>query len=585
MIGTLRAHIIAATVASFFLVPVLPQAVEAQVGSRFRVMVPNLAPEDDTRDRFGQRVANNVRDLFDLDRHIAMTEREIDQAARDFDLRYRDLDCITARQLAAQIEVPLVMCGYYQSVGDELSVTASFFTVPEGEEFPITAFTIPENDERGAANRILEEFQALDQQIQNIAWCQQEFGSNNWEGALNYCSTAVELSPESEQARFALAITYRELNDFESSLEHLEHLLDGDPYSESYLENAAWVAAQIGDRDRSREYYTRYLEQNPENVQVRITVAHELAQAGDPYGAMSLLEEGMEQQPDNVDLHERFGSYAFRAALDRQQAQPQPVAQDSDAPRLDPEVAELFRTAVASFEFVLEERGSETQANYVVNLIRAYRQLGEVENAIRLGQRGAEYFPQNAQIQSNLANAYNEAGQIDEAIAALERALEIDPDLPDARTRQGNFLLQAGDVDRAIESLKAAEAAGERESDQLASMIFQHAYSTYVQPQENVQRGVALIEEAKTFDVSTEFREQLHFFHGYALLRHGEAVQEPNTLESARAALPIFQRAREMVQAGAGHAQRTGQDINGLLEPINVYIEIQEAIIQREGRR
>lgn len=585
MFGTLRANLIVAAVASLLVIPLLPQAVEAQGGGRFRVIVPDLVPTDDSREQFGESVAERVREIFDLDRHVAMTEDEIDDAARDFDLRYNDLDCITARQLAAQLDVPLVMCGEYQEDGDQYQVEAAFYTVPAGEEFRVPAFSIDQNDGRGTAQHILQEFQTLDQQIQNIAWCQQEVGSANWEGALNYCSTAVELSPESNEARYALALTFRELEEWEQSLEHFNVLLDENPNEENYLENAAWVAAQSGDRDLAREYYTRYLEQNPENVGVRITVAHELAQAGDSYGAMTLLEEGMEQEPDNVDLHERYGTYAFRAAAERAEEESQQVAQDSDEPQLSAEVAELYRTAIESYELVLEERGSETRPSYVVNLIRAYRQLDRVDDAVRVGERGTELFPEEASILSNLANAYNEAGDPDAAVETLERALELDPNLQNARIRQGNFLLQAGQVDDAIEALKRAEEAGEQPSDQLAAMVFQHGYSNHIQTMENVQRGLELIEEAKTFDITDEFRAQLNYFHGYALLRRGEQLQEPQTLESAQASLPIFRQAREMVEAGRGHAERTGQDINGLLEPIDTYIEIQEAIIQREGRR
>lgn len=588
--GGLKVKLTTLVAVAFLVIPLLPQALDAQAGSRMRVMVPNVLPEDGSGDRFGQRVAENVRDLLDLERHVAMTEREIDQAAREYNMRYRDLDCTAARQLAVQLEVPIVLCGDYRAEGDQFGVTMTAWTVPAGDEFSVAAFTVPQNDEQGAARETLQGFNALVEQVNAITWCQQQYGSANYEGALEQCTTAVELAPESNEARRALANTYRELEEWEQALEQFEILLENHPYDDNYMQNAGWLAAQIGDRERAREYYTRYLLQNPENVQVRITVAHELAQAGDPYGAMSLLQEGMDQQPDNVDLHERFGTYAFRAAAELQQTQPQPAAaQDSDAPRLDPEVEELYRTAVASLEFVLEERGAETQPSYVVSLIRAYRQLGETSDAIRLGERGTNLFPEDAQVYSNLANAYNEAGQVDQAITALERAVELDPDVGQARTRQGNFLLQAGRVDEAIPALKAAEAANELGSDQLSGMIFQSAWANHVQPRENVQRGVQLIEEAKTFDISQQWREQLNYYHGYALLRRGEevcqCVQQTGTLESARAALPIFQRALEMAQAGAPFAQRSGQNIEGLLDPIRQYIEIQQAIIAREGRR
>jgi len=573
----------AAATAAVLLVPTTPQVAEAQEGSRFRVMVPNVQPTDDSRDRFGQRVARNVRDLIDLDTHVAMSERDIDRAARDFDLRYRDLDCITARQLASQIDVPLVMCGYYHAEGDQFEVTATFFTVPAGEEYPVEPFRVDQGDEDGAAMQIRTSFEGLIQQVQTVAFCQAEHASGNWDQALDYCSRAVELSPESDGARYAYARTLLELEQWQESLNQFERLLEGDPRNDDVLNNAAYVAGQLGDTDKAREYYTRFLDINPDNVAVRNRVAFELAQAGDDLGAMNLLREGLEQEPDNLDLHERFGMYAFRAATTRQSTAPQPATQDGDAPAMDPEVEELFRTALSSLERVIEEQGAEAPSSYAVNSMRAYRQLGEPESAVRIGRQAAE-FHDDAQIYSQMANAYNDMGDVDSAIAALDRALDIDPDLAQARVRQGNFALQAGRVDDAITALRAAEAAGEQGSDQLSGMIFSYGFSNYVQSGENLERGIQLIQEAKAFDVSTEWREQLDFFHGYSLYLRAERVQNPQTLESARASKPIFEQAAQYIRAGQGYAQRSGQNMQSILDAISQYLEIQDAIIARESR-
>jgi tetratricopeptide (TPR) repeat protein len=571
--------------AAFLLIPLTPQTAEAQDGSRFRVIVPDLQPTDGSRDRFGERVADNVRDLIDMDTHVAMSQRDIDRAARDFDLRYRDLDCTTARQLASQLDVPLVMCGEYHEEGDQYRMDVTFFTVPAGEEFVIESVAVAQNDESGAASHIRNSFGDLIQEVQTVAFCQAEYASSNWDQALDYCSRAVELAPQSNEARYALARTYLETEQWQNSLDHFEVLLDDDPRNDDVLNNAAYVAGQLGDTDKAREYYTRFLDINPDNVSVRNRVAYELAQAGDDEGAMNLLQEGIEQEPDNIELHERFGMYAFRAATARQSTEPQPSTQDGDGPRVSSEVAELFRTAIASLEMVIEEQGADADSRYAVNSMRAYRQLDEPAEAIRIGEMAQDLYPDNADLQSQLANAYNDVGDVDSAIAALDRALEINPDLSQARTRQGNFYLQAGRVAEATEALKRAADAGEQQPDQLAGMLFSHGFSNYIQNQEDIPEGVRLIEEAKTFDVSTEFREQLDFFHGYGLYLRAEQVQQPQNLESAQRSKPIFEEAARHIRSGEGYAQRSGQDMQNLLDAISQYIEIQDAIIAREGRR
>ncbi len=588
MFDRLSVSLVVAAVAAFLLVPLMPQAVEAQ--ERARVMVPDLQPTDDSRDRFGENVAEYVRDLIDLERHVAMSERDIDQAAREFDLRYRDLDCTTARQLASQIDVPLVLCGeYYTSDDGEYTMEARFYTIPALEEFEVAPLSLYYRDEEQAARHILAAFERTSEQVLAIGLCQSERASANWEQAVQYCTRALELAPESEQARHSLAVSYFESEQWEDALHELEVLLEDDPRNDDLLNRAGYASAQMGDADAAREYYAAYLEINPDNVAVRLTIAFDLAQeAGDYYGAMTLLEQGMEQEPDNVELNEAFGMYAFRAALNLQDLDPSPVAQDSDQPRVSAEVAELYRTAIEALDFVIEERGAEARVTHAVNIMRAYRQLDELENALEIGNRARDIFPGEARLHGQLAGVHNEMGNTDEAIAALERAMELDPDGTEVSspwTRMGNFLLDAARPEEAIEAFHHAQEHQEQQPDQLASMIFSHAYGSYIQERTNIQRGVDLIEEAKEFNVSTEFREQLNFFHGYALMRLGEQIQQPQTLETARQSLPIFQRAREMVQAGEGHAQRTGQSVAGLLDPIDQYIEIQEAIIAREGRR
>jgi tetratricopeptide (TPR) repeat protein len=590
MFAHLSRNLLVAGAAILLVLPSAPELLEAQDGSRARIVVPNIVPTDDSRDRFGQRVADNVRDIFNLDRSVALSERDLDQAARRFEMRYRDLDCLSARQLAAQIDANLILCADYHQVGDQFEVTPVFYTVTPIAEYPLEPFRVAANDDRGtvsqAGQAILERFQELEQRLQQISWCQQNFASSNWNDAKNFCSRAVELTPESYQARFLLARTHFELEEWEQALEHFEVLIEENPHDDDVLNNLGYVSAQLGDRQRARSYYLRYLEMNPTDVNVRMSVAYDLSTTGgDPEGGMALLEAGLEQEPDNIDLHEAYGAYAFTAATTLQAEQPQAVAQDGDTPALSPEVAEMYRKAIRSLEIVFEERGAETRTSYVRNIMRAYRQLGDLDSAIRMGEQASNVFTEDAQILSELSNAYNADGNVDGAIRALERALEINPELPQAHYRKGIFLLQAGREDDAIRSLKAAEAAAEQPSDQLALPIFARAFQNYIQNEQNLDRGIELLREAKTFSVTEGTASQFDYFLGYAIYQRAVRMAAPENLQSARASKPVFEEARRYVQAGRPYAEAAGQNFQQILDAIAQYIEIQDAIIAREGRR
>lgn len=581
MIERLRAALVIAAAAAF-LVPLIPVEADAQEpGGRFRVIVPDVVPADDSNPRFGDRVSGYLRDMIDLDTHVAMPRREIDEHARTYEMRYDDLGCIEARQLATQIRAPIVMCGTYEDVGGEYRVEVTFITVPDGDEFAIAPFTAGHEEWVSAAEHLSQEFTTLVQELGTIRNCDTALRNADWDTAIEQCERAVAIAPDSYTVRRALAAVYRETEDWQASLEQYQVMLEERPQDEDALVAAGYVAAQSGDRELAREYYERYLEFNPENVNVRIQVAYDLGET-DPYGAMRLLEEGLEQEPDNVDLHDRYGTYSFRAAVTLQDEQ-QFQQQDGDR-TMSPEVEELYRQAIRSFEIVLEELGSEGRPAQATNTMRAYRQLGEYDEAIRMGERAAQWFPGEADIPSQLAHAHSDAGDFDAAIAALDRALAINPDLSQGQTRKGSYFLRAGRVDDAVAAFREAAARGEQESDQLASMIFSHGFNNHVQ-QDDFAEGIRLLEAAKEFDISTELRQQIDYFHGYALYMQGRVAQEPSNLQSAQATLPIFRQARERVQAGQPYAQRSGQNYQELIDAIDAFIEIQELIIQREGRR
>jgi tetratricopeptide (TPR) repeat protein len=582
MFERLSASLTVVAAAAILTIPLLPQTAEAQDGARFRVLVPNLQPQDGAANRFGERVANNLRDLIDLPTHVAMDRRDIDRAAREYDMRLNDLGCLEARQLAALIEIPLVMCGSYAEDGDQYNVEVAFYTVPEGEEFPVPAFRMPQRDERQAAEQILGGFTELVQQFQYVAWCGQEYGSANWEGALNYCTQAVEVAPESHGARFALARTYMELEDFDVSLQHFETLLDNDPYDDNVLENAAWVAGQLGDTDKARDYYTRYLELNPGNTSVRIRVAYDLAEAGDAAGAMEFVRAGLEDNPDHVGLLEAYGSYAFRAAVEQQSMQP--MGQDGDQ-TLPPEVAELFREASETLMQVVELEGADSRPQYVVNAVRAYLQLNELDEAVRTAERGLQVFPENANIWSEKATAENRRGNVDEAVSALQQAVAFNPDLPNARARMATYMISSGRVDEGARFLREAVEAGEQTADQMVAILFNEAYQNGIQENRDLAHGIRVLQQAKELPVSEEWREQLDFWHGYALYQQGIQAESPQTTESAQRAMPLFQEARRLFQASRGYADRTqGVNYEQLIQATDQYLEIQNAIIRRGGR-
>ncbi|TVP73998.1 MAG: hypothetical protein EA352_11325, partial [Gemmatimonadales bacterium] len=178
MLNRFREHLLLGAALALVAAPLLPADAAAQDGSRFQVMVANLQPTDDSSERWGRGAADEIRDLLDFDRHVAMSERDADDAARQFDMRFRDMECIEVRQLADAVNVPLVMCGTYEEQADgQFRVEASFWTVPGQEELTVDPVYV-ENSRSGrveAAQGIMQGFEALTERLLYMEWCQDSF--------------------------------------------------------------------------------------------------------------------------------------------------------------------------------------------------------------------------------------------------------------------------------------------------------------------------------------------------------------------------------------------------------------------------
>lgn len=564
-----------ALLAAFLFLPALASA-QQEVQGRFRVMIPDLFPGEDTGRGFGEDVAEELRDLInELPTHEPVERNEIRDAMRQFDIDREDLNCIRSRQLATQINAELVMCANYTEGQDDWTLMdIQFVSVASGETFTVDDFTVPDDDgDEQAAQHIFAVFDGYVEQLRYAAICQEYFGSQQWANALQNCDQAIEGNPGSESSRYARARSVMELGDREEGLAEMLRVLDLNPFNENALQFAGMLSAEFGMDEESLGYYSSYLELNPGNAAVRMNVAYELATAGNPRGAMTLIEEGIAMDDANIDLWQQLGGFAFTAAGRAMEGQNEPT----------PEVERLYRRAIEAYTRVFDARGEETSPAQLGNVINAYAQLGDPA-AIDFAQRAVQVHPGEASLWSRLADALQRNDRLEEAIAALESAKQADPDYPNLSARQGNWLLEADEVDEAIVFLKDAVERGEQSADMMANLLFGKAYNDGVQVQQ-FTFAANILETAKSeFEVSEQMASQLNFWHGWSLYNHGLSVQEPNTIDSARQSLPIFQQALQLFELGRAYAA-TVESINltEILGAAQTYVEIQDAIIRRGG--
>ncbi len=575
MIGRLK--LVAMAFAALMVGPVLTaQSVAGQ--GRFRVLVPDLFATGGQDRGWGEKVAEELRDIINtLSTHQPIERKEIRDLLKKFDLKMENLDCIKTIQLAPQINANVAVCADYAVEGDNRTLSnIKFVDATTSAQFPVDGFSVHKDQTEEAALKIAAAFDLLVQQLRFRTFCYEAGQTNDWEGALRNCNSALELNPQDVGVQYQKAQALWKLGQLDEALTVTEGILANDPYAEESLQLAGYLATELGRTDAGREYYGRYLEVNPNAEAVRRTIAFDMYQAGDPEGAMLLIEQGL-QNGETPELLGDLGNFAMEAA---RKATPEGAQASGEIPA---DAIALYRKAIDALEKVFEVRGDSMSVGQLRNIVSAYAQIGEAQEAVTFAERALAVYPNEASLLSTYSTALQRLDRIDDAVKALQRIEAIDPEYPDLYARQGNLLIQAGRRDDAVPIFQRAAERG-ADPNRLADLLFGDAYTKGLDtknPNKNLDYGIAGVVAAKTLDLNAETRTKMDFWHGYGLYLKGVAVGEPNTLASARVAQPLFEQALPLLRAGASYAPTVGIPSDQIVQAAQQYLDIQNAIIKR----
>jgi len=578
MVGRLRLGL-AASALALLAAPTLIQA-QGQAGGRALVMIPYFEARENADRGFGRGASEELRELINtLPTYAPMEEDEIEDRARDFDMRMEQLNCLFTVQLATQLNVPVAICANYtEDAQRNVTINATIRNITEGEEYPLEPFTVARNDREGAAQQLFTQFDRFTTQLRAAGICSDYANSQQWDNALRNCDESLAINPNAVSVRFLRGRILYEMQRYDEAIQEFDRVLEQDPFHEDALQLAGYISVTSGNDEAGRDYYGRYLDLNPGNVAIRMRIAYDMAEAGDPVGAMEFIQVGLEVDSTNVDLLDQYGGFAFRAALD---AQTEFAAANANTQDVAPEAAEYYREAISAYMRVFEARGAETPADRLRNIIAAQVQLGDLDAAISLSQRVLETHPSEAPIWTLYADALQRSGRLDDAVTALGRLLEIQPDHPTAGLRQGSILIQARRTEDAQRVLTPVAQRDAQQADQAARLFFNEGYVNGHQKQDYAY-SIRNMSAAKALPgVGEAMLSQLNFWHGFSLFQSAMGEQEPQTLQTAQSTLPKFREALQLFNSSGNYPASVNVNITQLVDNTNTYIEIQDAIIRR----
>lgn len=544
-------------------------------GGRFRVLIPNPEVEGGVKESFAKSVANETKKLIDgMVTHRSLEKGDLNRLLKQFGLKEKDLNCITSQQLAVQGGIELVMCGTVKPAGSEMEVEASFVTTDQ------TRFEVPPvrgSNAKEIARHIFTSFETFVNQLRLVQFCNEDLASSQWTTALERCDQALALNSESQSALYGKGYALMQLERYEESHGALRNLLQLNPIHAEGLQAAGYVTAKLGQMDESRSYFNQYLELNPGNAQVRLTIALDAFQAGDPEGALNIIEMGLNEGVEDLQLVEYAGYFASAAGA-RKASESNGGEEAGKA-----EAQAYYQKAADYLGKVYAEQGDEVKVDVLVQLVNALAQLGRAAEAVDLGSKAVASHSDQASIWRSYAMALREAGRTADAVTALDSVLAIDPQAQNIRALQAQWYLQEGNLEGAGAAFRTAVDAGEIDSEAAGMTIFAIGVNEKFQKGQQTE-AVPYFELAQKFVTKAQSKGMVNFFLGVAFYNRGIQVQQPETAASARAALPLFQRALELFKQSQGYAEMSAANAKSVADHMNgaeQYIEVQEALIRR----
>jgi tetratricopeptide (TPR) repeat protein len=541
-------------------------------------MIPDPEVEDGARERFAKSVANETRKLIDgMVTHRSLENNALKALLKQFNLKEKDLNCVTSRQLAAQGGVELVMCGTVKPAADGMEVAASFISLDQSrfEVPPVTS-----DDAKVIAQHIFSSFETFVNQLRLVQFCTEDLGSEQWDSALDKCGEALALNPASAPALYGQGYAQMKLERFDESLASLKGLLELEPLHSEGLQAAGFVTAKLGQVDESRAYFNQYLELNPGNIQVRLTIALDALRAGDPVGALDIAEQGMVEGSPDPQLIEYAGYFAAAAGAQKAEALEGPNGGDATAAA---EVKAMYQKSADYLQKVYAEQGDEASVDVFVQIVNALAQIDRVAEAIDFGAKGIAAKPGEASLWRAYALALREGGRTGEAVTAMDSVLALDPAAQNIRAQQAQWLLQDEKLEAAGSAFRKAVEAGELDPETAGMNIFAVGINEKFQKGKQAE-AVPYFELARNFVTKPQSKGMVNFFQGVVSYQRGMEVQKPETAASARVALPLFQKALELFQQSGAYGQSSPANAKSLkdyMDGTQAYIEIQEALIKR----
>jgi tetratricopeptide (TPR) repeat protein len=362
--------------------------------------------------------------------------------------------------------------------------------------------------------------------------------------------------PQSANARFLMAMAYKEQGDSEAAVAQLQQTLQRQPHHLEAWEQLGFMAYNQGNFDESLRHMRRLLELDPRRPGIHLHIADSLTKQGRFDEAVAELQQEILLQPHSGRAYRLLGKTylqkqmypearaALEKAIEREPNEPQAYYTLSTVcVRLqETDRARDYRRRFQE----LEENQQASQRQVRLNLDplqmvvtsvahthtdvgRLYAVSGQAGPAEMLWKRAAEIDPQNRRCRMELAGLYQRGQRPQEALRWCREVVAQDPGNGQAHYMIGNLHRTAGRLDEAEAAFQRVIALSPTRPEGYQSLaVF------YLIDRPDPSRAVPMAQAAAQLAPTVQNQSVL----AEALWRRGDRAQAEAVLQKAQQQAP-----------------------------------------------
>lgn len=224
------------------------------------------------------------------------------------------------------------------------------------------------------------------------------FYKKNYKRAIELYSNILKKDPENRFARFNLAYSYAETNEFSKSIVEYGVILKNDPNFPEALNNIGFCYGQLNENSKAVEYFQKALSNDVNNVFALRNMGHQFRNS-DPKKSLEFYERALKVDPNNIDSIQSIAvNYLFQ---------------------------EKFKKAkeYASKLLSLHPKNVDDEISMSIGQLI----IGNYEKADYLLEDILKRVPKDPDALYNRACAKSLLGQVDSALEFLEQSIKLDP--------------------------------------------------------------------------------------------------------------------------------------------------------------